>query len=187
MKKVVKFVLQSVALALCVAFMSSCSETEEVSRYDNWQERNESFIDSLANVYDSKLDPELMAVTNEYDKNSPKIYFKKEIKQTEGITPQFNDSIEVFYLGVTILGDKFDGNFDGKEVQINDKPEGFALNKVIPGWNWALQHVREGERVKLYIPWQSGYGSKGSTMVPGYSTLIFTVQVEKVIKKDKYK
>ena len=183
MKKVVKFVLQSVTLALCVAFMSSCSETEEVSRYDNWQERNESFIDSLANVYDSKQDPELMAVTNEYDKNSPKIYFKKEIKQTEGITPQFNDTIVVYYHGVTILGDKFDGNFDGKEVQINNKPDVLPLNDMIPGWVWSLQHVREGERVKLYIPWQSGYGTKASGAIPGYSTLIFTVQMEKVVKR----
>ena len=35
---------------LTLAFVS-CSETEEVGKYDNWRARNEAYIDSLANVY----------------------------------------------------------------------------------------------------------------------------------------
>ena len=37
-------------LLLALVF-TSCEETKEVSRYDNWQARNEAFIDSLYNVY----------------------------------------------------------------------------------------------------------------------------------------
>ena len=33
-------------LLLALVF-TSCEETKEVSRYDNWQARNEAFIDSL--------------------------------------------------------------------------------------------------------------------------------------------
>ena len=33
-------------LLLALVFVS-CEETKEVSIYDNWQERNEAFIDSL--------------------------------------------------------------------------------------------------------------------------------------------
>ena len=42
-------------LLLALAF-TSCEETKEVSRYDNWQARNEAFIDSLYNVYTTKVD-----------------------------------------------------------------------------------------------------------------------------------
>ena len=35
-------------LLLALVFVS-CEETKEVSIYDNWQERNEAFIDSLRN------------------------------------------------------------------------------------------------------------------------------------------
>ena len=34
-------------LLLALVF-TSCEETKEVSRYDNWQARNEAFIDSLS-------------------------------------------------------------------------------------------------------------------------------------------
>ena len=45
-KKIYLFSLVLLALAFV-----SCSETEEVGKYDNWRARNEAFIDSLANVY----------------------------------------------------------------------------------------------------------------------------------------
>ena len=40
---------------LAVAF-TACSETETVDKYDNWRSRNESFIDSLANVFEAGTD-----------------------------------------------------------------------------------------------------------------------------------
>lgn len=42
-------------LLLALVF-TSCEETKEVSRYDNWQARNEAFIDSLYNVYTTEAD-----------------------------------------------------------------------------------------------------------------------------------
>ena len=37
-------------LLLALAF-TACSETEETGKYDNWQARNEAFIDSIANAH----------------------------------------------------------------------------------------------------------------------------------------
>ena len=37
-----------VLLALFGVTFAACEETEEVSVYDNWQERNEAYIDSVA-------------------------------------------------------------------------------------------------------------------------------------------
>ena len=45
-KKIYLFSLVLLALAF-----TACSETETVDKYDNWRSRNESFIDSLANVF----------------------------------------------------------------------------------------------------------------------------------------
>lgn len=47
-KKIYLFSLVLLALAF-----TACSETEETSRYDNWQARSVAFIDSIASVYDS--------------------------------------------------------------------------------------------------------------------------------------
>ena len=187
MKKIIHFILIASVLVLWGISSSACSETEEVSRYDNWQARNESFIDSLKNVYDAKTDPNLYAVVDPNSSVSDReqlVFYKKEIQTDEGLTPMFNDSIVVYYHGTNILGERFDGNFDGKEVQINDKPTGFRLNNNISGWIWPLHigGMREGERWKIFIPWQSGYGERGSGSILGYSTLIFTIQLEKVVQ-----
>ena len=53
-KKIYLFSLVLLALAFV-----SCSETEEVGKYDNWRARNEAFIDSLANVYATAADKDL--------------------------------------------------------------------------------------------------------------------------------
>ena len=45
-KKIYLFSLVLLALAF-----TACSETEETGKYDNWQARNEAFIDSIANAH----------------------------------------------------------------------------------------------------------------------------------------
>ena len=50
-KKIYLFSLVLLALAF-----TACSETETVDKYDNWRSRNESFIDSLANVFEAGTD-----------------------------------------------------------------------------------------------------------------------------------
>ncbi|MCK9180398.1 MAG: FKBP-type peptidyl-prolyl cis-trans isomerase [Bacteroides sp.] len=183
MKKIIKSFILLSTFTVCGLFMASCSETEEEGRYDNWRNRNENFIDSLSNVMDSGSDPELYAVIDEYDK-AQRIFYKKLTTKDEGDIPLFNDSIVCYYYGAYINGDRFDGNFDGKEIQPNDKPTGFKLNSLVSGWIWPLQQMKVGERWMLYIPWQSGYGEKTSSGgIPGYSTLIFTIQLEEVVVK----
>ena len=41
---------------LLLLLLTSCEETTEVSKYDNWQSRNEAFTDSLYNVYTTQAD-----------------------------------------------------------------------------------------------------------------------------------
>ena len=56
-KKIYLFSLVLLALAF-----TACSETETVDKYDNWRSRNESFIDSLANVFEAGTDPLLLRI-----------------------------------------------------------------------------------------------------------------------------
>ena len=39
------------SLVLLAFAFTACSETEETGKYDNWQARNEAFIDSIANAH----------------------------------------------------------------------------------------------------------------------------------------
>ena len=52
---------------------------------------------------------------------------------------------------------------------------------VIAGWSTALMKgyggMKVGDQWELYIPYQLGYGKDGYSDIPGYSTLIFNVNL----------
>ena len=96
---------------------------------------------------------------------------------TEGHGPVATDSteVEVHYEGSLIDGTVFDSSYSRKQ------PATFRPNQVIKGWREALTMMPEGSVWKLYIPYELGYGERGSgEKIPGFSTLIFTVENLKV-------
>ncbi|KAA6312572.1 FKBP-type 22 kDa peptidyl-prolyl cis-trans isomerase, partial [termite gut metagenome] len=97
MKKIIYCLLPLLPL------FTACEETVEIGKYDNWQVRNEAFIDSLQQVYDAKTDTELLSVTDSRDK-SQKIFFKKLPGSTirENKSPLLTDSVHTFYRGMLI-------------------------------------------------------------------------------------
>ncbi|KAA6318800.1 FKBP-type 22 kDa peptidyl-prolyl cis-trans isomerase [termite gut metagenome] len=187
-------------LSLLVLAIIACEETEEVGKYDNWQARNEAFIDSLQNIYDAKSDLELLSVIDQRDKKQ-RIFYKKLPESTiEGNEfPQLTSSVNVFYRGMllneqilaTALSPKyytslykkldvFDQNFTGDIPSEFDNFTTFKVSELISGWIEILQHMKIGERWEIYIPWKVAYGSEKYDVIPGYSTLIFYLQLENI-------
>lgn len=102
------------------------------------------------------------------------LQYKMEQKG-DGTTATMNDSVMCIYKGSLTNGRSFDSS-RGKEVK-------FPVNSVIPGFAKALCMLPEGSKCKVYIPWNLAYGEKGSSRIPPYSTLVFDIEVTKVIKK----
>ena len=69
-------------------------------------------------------------------------------------------------------------------MELVDPTKGITL-KFIVGWITALQEMREGDYWTLYIPAGLAYGSSGSDdkTIPGNSTLIFDLYLDKVIQR----
>ncbi|MDP4239782.1 MAG: FKBP-type peptidyl-prolyl cis-trans isomerase [Bacteroidota bacterium] len=90
-----------------------------------------------------------------------------------GAKPQATDSVKVNYQGFLIDGTKFDSSVDRGE------PITFPLNQVIPGWTEGVQLMSVGSKYKFFVPYKLGYGEKGAGngAIPGYSTLIFEVEL----------
>ncbi|MCQ2238012.1 MAG: FKBP-type peptidyl-prolyl cis-trans isomerase [Bacteroidaceae bacterium] len=98
------------------------------------------------------------------------------LKRGEGKKPSATDRVRCHYRGSLINGKVFDSSYDRNE------PADFPLNQVIAGWTEALQLMAEGSQYRLFIPYHLGYGERGAgAMIPPYSTLIFDVELIKVL------
>ena len=191
MKNILWFLglLFSVSLAV-----TSCEETEGVvDPYYKWQERNERYIDSIAQV--AKANPDKWRVILSYkitpdlnnlqQKTSDYIYCRMLEKGEGTMKPIYTDSVITHYRGKLIpLYDGsevvFDQSFKGELNTETAVPVGFAVGGVIVGWTTALQEMVEGDRWEVYIPQGLGYGQTGSgNSIPAHSTLIFDMKLEK--------
>jgi FKBP-type peptidyl-prolyl cis-trans isomerase FklB len=117
--------------------------------------------------------------------------FLKEVSQREGIfelksgmlveilktsdkadakSPKASDSCDVTYSGTLKDGSKFDAGTTS-----------FAPNQVIKGWTEAMQLMGEGDKWKLYIPYDLAYGERGSPpKIPPFAPLVFEIEIHKV-------
>jgi len=97
----------------------------------------------------------------------------KVLVAKDGPKPQSTDSVKVHYQGFLIDGTKFDSSVD------RGTPITFPLNQVIPGWTEGVQLMSVGSKYKFFVPYTLGYGEKGAGngAIPGFSTLIFEVEL----------
>ena len=96
------------------------------------------------------------------------------IETGEGKTPGLTDKVLTHYEGQLTNGDIFDSSM--KRM----KPMEFPVNRVIAGWTEALQLMKEGDKWKLFIPAELGYGSREVGTIPADSVLVFELQLIEV-------
>lgn len=102
---------------------------------------------------------------------------KKEILQEgTGEGAKAGQEITVHYTGTLENGVKFDSSLD------RGTPFAFTLGAggVIKGWDQGLVGSKVGEKIRLTIPSDLGYGSRDLGSIPPNSTLIFEIEVLKV-------
>lgn len=93
-----------------------------------------------------------------------------------GKQPKATDTVRCHYEGSLINGSVFDSSYKRGE------PAEFGLSQVIPGWTEGVQLMKEGAKYRFYIPYLLGYGENGAgSSIPPYSTLIFDVELIKVL------
>ena len=104
------------------------------------------------------------------------------LRQGTGPIATANDQVEVKYEGRLVDGTIFDSSY-----KRNPQTTTFRPTDVIKGWTEALTMMPEGSMWELYIPYNLAYGERDMGEIKPYSTLIFRVEVEKVIKAEEKK
>ena len=96
------------------------------------------------------------------------------LKQGDGEQAEDGDILSVHYVGLLLDGTQFDSSLERQE------PFVFTLGagEVIKGWDKGLLGMRIGEKRKLIIPSELGYGEAGIPgVIPPGATLIFEVEL----------
>mgnify|MGYP002624268197 CR=1 FL=1 len=194
MKRVASMLLCATCFMLQASLLTSCSKEEtEAGEYDNWKSRNEAFFASLQDsvrqvgtaewkrIKSYSLDPETEGKATDY-------IYAKVIESGSGTeSPAYSDSVRVIYQGRLIPtanypeGIVFDGTVYGQFGLATSYTSVFLTSGVIVGYSTALQNMHRGDRWRVYIPSELGYGdsenSNSTVTIPAYSVLILDLQL----------
>lgn len=190
MGKRIVFVPLLVAAAF---FVVSCSEeSDDTVEFVNWQATNEAYFDSIYAVAEAAIvagddtykilrswDLEESVAEDNYD------YVVVQVI-TEGTgsgCPLYTDSVKVHYDGRLLPstsypnGYMFDQSYYDEFNAATSLPALMAVSALVDGMCTALQYMHIGDRWRIIVPHQLGYGSENSSSIPAYSTLIFETEL----------
>jgi len=117
----------------------------------------------------------------EANKKKLQIGVKKKVENCERRSKK-GDTLHMHYTGKLESGEEFDSSIPRGE------PFTFTLGagQVIKGWDQGLLNMCEGEKRKLSIPSDLGYGDRGAPpKIPGGATLIFEVELMKIERRSE--
>ena len=153
---------------------TSCSD-EEDNHLDAWMVANQSAFNAI------KADPRYKEIKSIGNEGS--IYYRviDEGDGTDSI--YYTSTVECFYKGwfaadYPELNIKKEDLFDKRLFDDGPAPS-FTVSdaSLRNGWKVALQHMVKGDKWEVWIPYQLGYGREGYGSIPGYSTLVFEIEV----------
>ena len=187
-------ILQKILLAtlLCLPLagaVTSCGEEEdtEANEYADWRARNDAYWltleDSLRQgsqwlkIKHFTKDQTAPGAATDY------IYVKVLESGSGTVSPYYTDTVTTSYalrlmptatypegylVQKTYYGEPFDWRTTGTfQTALN------SSSLAVGGFVTALLHMHQGDRWRVYIPYQLGYDSKEQTAIPAYSTLVY--------------
>lgn len=99
----------------------------------------------------------------------------KVIKEGNGRVPTGHSKVRVHYRGSLIDGKEIDSSYErGKAID-------FELRQVFPGFSEAITNMKVGSIWEVYIPQELAYGSTDNDNIPPFSTLIFRIELIKIL------
>jgi peptidylprolyl isomerase/FKBP-type peptidyl-prolyl cis-trans isomerase FklB len=153
-----------------VLVLASCDKDDDDN--NEWRTANEAAFSNVA------TSTEYRAVTTP---QGPGTIYAKALQSGTGTeTPLSTSRVKVLYYGRFYEGTVFDlgsGEVDSPAYFPSKTSTNYTNNGVISGFSIALQNMHIGDKWEIWVPWDLGYGASGSGSIPGYSTLIFEVEL----------
>lgn len=134
------------------------TESHTMSKKEEYRQKNEAYMSALAK--EEGIQPLAGGV----------LYKVLESGEGKGsVSPR--SIVTCHYRGSLISGHVFDDSWQ------RGCPEAFRANELIEGFQTALLNMHIGDHWLVYIPWTKGYGKRSDGDIPGFSTLVFEIQL----------
>lgn len=162
MLKITKYLF---LISFSILFMAtSCDKDENGSR--TWEMEMSELDEKIKDLEEKGID---------IDTTNMSVFYYV-MKEGEGPMPKTGDSCLVSYVGFLPDGTKFE---DSWEIF---PPDGVWRFKYKPqhkvsGLVNALGYMNKGSQIEIYVTSDNAFGSKGTAVVPPYTTLIYRAQM----------
>lgn len=100
----------------------------------------------------------------------------EDLKEGDGPACKKGDLIEVHYTGKFPDGKVFDSSAKRRPFRFQ-----LGVGEVIPGWDEGVPGMKVGGKRKLIVPPNLAYGSRTDTKIPPNSTLVFEIELVKIV------
>ena len=119
------------------------------------------------------MEAELDKIATGFDKTESGLRYQI-LQKGSGLKAEKGQTVSVHYKGQLADGTVFDSSY--KRNQPLEFPVG--VGQVIPGWDEGICLLNVGDKARLVIPSELGYGSRGAGgVIPPNATLIFDVEL----------
>ena len=172
-----KYNLFPVILVVIFCCVTSCKKEKE-DHLEKWMIANLTAFNAI------KANPEYKELKSPGNEGS--IYYKVLHAGDGTDSIWYTSAVSCYYKGYfavdfpdynIIVGTVFD-----QQLFDDGPPAAFALDDVVKGWKTALQHMVKGDKWEIWIPYQLGYERTGKGLIPGYSTLVFELEIVGIIQ-----
>ena len=193
MKKYGLYLMMIAAMLFC---STSCGDDDDANPLEGWMIANQNAFNAIKNNsgYKELKSPGnegsiYYKVLEEGDKTAPILYTSRIEAYYKGWFPVGSDNLP----GSAVIkaGDVFDSKLldDGSPLKFAISPEladyhqtqnpnGYRFRTI--GERVALQSMNKGSKWEIWVPYQLAYGRENSGSIPGYSTLVFEIEVVSV-------
>jgi FKBP-type peptidyl-prolyl cis-trans isomerase len=132
-----------------------------------------------------KYEDDERAQIDSYLANNPGLAFELkpsglyylEVELGSGELAVTHDTVFIMYTGMFLGGTVFDTNVGTIDTLIFPVDEGW----VLPGFDEGVTYMRDGGKAKFLVPSILAYGSTGWYPIPGYTPLLFDVELVRLI------
>lgn len=163
MRNINSLIKISLFVIAVLAFLASCKKDEPVQ--SSYTAENEV---KVINAWKSQMKTQKVA----YDSTATKIYYIMDAtKVGSGPKVTAGNTVTVAYTGRYLDGTLFD--FSDSYTIVHKASD----QRMIPGWEEAVELLNKGSRAAFLIPSSLAYGPSGFYSIPPYCPLLFTIEI----------